>query len=170
MQMWKYSVFVLAFLAVVAAAAAFVLREGLLAALDNVIGIRLKTDIRLVKEHPVGKSTISAVIGPGAIWRASHRDELWRTFVEARIPGTIEKVYHWEVDRGFSPQTSYSSEEGVFITPLTRATAELVPGSLPEKVRCRLPDEPGMSAAAIYQSAGIAPAPDLSKFLTSTRE
>jgi hypothetical protein len=132
------------------------------AAIDNALKIRIRADIDLVKRHKVGDVTIAALVGHAATWNGSHRDELWRTLVSCRgQKGGDEVVYHWEVSRGFAPHDNYSPQKGIFITPLTRATGAITPALVPKEVMCELPAQPGMSAAALYQAAGIGPRPSL---------
>ena len=154
--MWKYSVVVLIVVALCA-----VFYQQIAAALDNLIGVRTKADVqevRRVAAGPTGTMSVDQLLGAEAIWSAYHREELWRTFVQARVSKNgIEHAYYWEVDRGFSPMHNYEPTDGVFVTPLTRATAGLTPTLVPPAVCKQLPEGPGTNAAFLYQAAGIAP-------------
>jgi hypothetical protein len=142
-----------------AGAAALVVIAVLLVALfapelDNVIGLRTRAEVRYLKQ------LAGDAVGPNARWSARHDEEIWRTFVTCRVAQAdgVDAVYDWEVDRGRSPRTNYHRQAGVFVTPLTRATARLVPTLLPEGMKIEnLPEQPHTSARAIFQGAGLAP-------------
>jgi hypothetical protein len=148
------------------------LYQQLAAAVDNVIGIRTRADIQEVRRLAAGTTSMDQLLGTGAAWTARHRDELWRTFVQSRvIKNGVEQMYYWEVDRGVSPMRNYERTDGVFVTPLTRATAALTPTLLPVAVSNQLPEGPGTNAAFLYQAAGIAPRlASLPPFVRATRE
>jgi hypothetical protein len=139
---------------------------------DNLIGVRTGRAVALVKGQPLRGGTLADVVGSRARWAGRHQGELWRTFVTCRtVHDGHEIVYHWEVDHGVSPRLGYERAAGVFITPLTRATAALAPELLPGELRAeRLPLGPSLSARAIYQEIGIAPTPPLPRAIQSALE
>ena len=132
--------------------------DAVAAAIDNVVGIRTRADIEAVKRLSSSGATLGERLGDDAVWTARHGDALWRTLVKCRVvsEGTL-RSYYWEVDRGFSPSAGYSEADGIFITPLTDGTGRLTPDLVPTALKGHLPEAPGTTASALYQSVGIGP-------------
>ena len=97
--------------------------------IDNWLHILTARDFRRFCDHSVGparlQDTIEARIGP-CQWSSRHDEFMWASVVQCRT--ATDERYSWEVSnlppRPWLPPA-------VYVTPLTRASAELVPELLP---------------------------------------
>lgn len=119
--------------------------------IDNWLGLRTRRDLRQFFEFGADGRPLRAIVeervGP-CEWCARHEGYIWATVVECltRDAGW----FRWEVSS--HPGVPWLPS-GLYVTPLTRAAAALVPEILPSGIEISSVPTDNFASAVIYQLA-----------------
>ena len=107
--------------------------------IDNWLGIKTARDLQILKSYPVDGRALGSLVTaafPNGHWRAYHEDWIFATRVDysAVSPSGEQLLLSWEVRHGFPPR-DWMPKRDLYITPLSRDAAELIPQLLPPGVR-----------------------------------
>jgi len=125
--------------------------------IDNWLGIKTARDLETLKTYRVDGKTIGGLVTaafPNGRWRAYHDDWIFATCVDysAESPSGEQVLLSWEV-RHDSPPRDWMPKQDLYITPLTRDAAELIPDLLPAGVRPRDLSLSKVGAGYVYDLA-----------------
>jgi hypothetical protein len=125
--------------------------------IDNWLGIKTARDLETLKAYRVDSKTIESLVTtafPNGRWRAYHDDWIFATCVDysAESPSGEQVLLSWEV-RHHSPPRDWIPKQDLYITPLTRDAAELIPELLPAGVRPRDLSLSKVGAGYVYDLA-----------------
>jgi hypothetical protein len=105
---------------------------------DNWFQIGTSRDLEVLRRYPVGNVPVASLVAAKysiRSWRAYHEDWIFATRVDcsATEPSGKPLVLSWEVRHG-NPPRDWIPKRDLYITPLSRAAAELTPTLLPAGV------------------------------------
>jgi hypothetical protein len=107
--------------------------------IDNWLGIKTARDLQTLKTYRVDGKTIESLVTtalPNGRWRAYHEDWIFATRVDysAVSPSGEQLLLSWEIRHG-SPPRDWMPKRDLYVTPMTRDAAELIPQLLPPGLR-----------------------------------
>lgn len=126
--------------------------------IDNWLGICTRRDLRFLRGAILGSKRLDEVVAERAgevRWFARHEGFMWATVCEATT--TRGDSYRWEISH--SVPRPWLPQQDVYLTPLTRESAVLVPELLPPGFRdVRMIPSSRYAAGVIYDVANPAEA------------
>jgi len=118
---------------------------------DNWLRILTRRDLRRFLQFDLGGRALRQVVESrlsGCEWSVRHEGYIWASVVECWANG--EGLFRWEVSH--QPPVPWL-EPGLFVTPLNRASAALVPELLPPGLDIRQLPRDRYASGVIYQLA-----------------
>jgi hypothetical protein len=102
--------------------------------IDNRLGILTGRDLKVFGAHVVAGSSLEELVSSRAgsvAWTVEHDEVIWASEVVAKADTGEE--YRWEISHAAPRQ--WLPVQSVYITPLNRAAARLLPELLPKELR-----------------------------------
>lgn len=136
--------------------------------LDNHLSILTRRDLRAFLSHRVGEASLEQLINrrAGAVqWTARHDEFIWASELDAQ--SNEGQVYRWDVSH--LPPREWLPSQSLYVTPLNRSAADLVPELLPAGLDRRHLPEAGYHAGFVHDLARAGGNPGFGAWVESNR-
>jgi hypothetical protein len=136
-------------------------------AIDNLLGVLTRRDLHLFKGVLLDGRSLGSVIQERAgtcWWTARHDEVIFATEIECNASSG---VFRWELSH--SPPRSWLPAQALYVTPLNRVAAELVPEILPPGIDPKSVPQSGFGSGFLYDLAKQGGNPEFGEVILRSR-